>query len=376
MVIRCVKQLTSIGIMFAITFSLHSVFASDKVIFNPQSGQLMMPKVSVDLEHYTVEMQKTTREGFNFQLSHATLLPIDYRQEMRDFVVSLSLYANREKGGEFLIVPQNGQELLTDTGGIDGIPQMTYLQAIDATGREDLFYGSEKDDEATPASTTQSLLHLGLLAEKYHIEVLTTDYCSTQTKVMDSYQRNDANGFISFAANARDLNVIPRFPTPIHHENTIDIRFISQAKNFLYLIDSNHYETKHDFIQALAETNYDLMIVDIFHHDALYTKSELERLKVKKNGAKRLVIGYLSIGEAEDYRDYWQTDWRVNPPAWLDTENPDWAGNFKVKYWNAEWQAIIFGHEQSYVKKAIDSGFDGVYLDIIDAFEFFEAKSS
>ena len=35
---------------------------------------------------------------------------------------------------------------------------------------------------------------------------------------------------------------------------------------------------------------------------------------------------------------------------------------------------IIFGNDESYLHKIIDSGFDGVYLDIIDAFEFFEVK--
>lgn len=33
---------------------------------------------------------------------------------------------------------------------------------------------------------------------------------------------------------------------------------------------------------------------------------------------------------------------------------------------------IIYGNNNSYVKKILDAGFDGVYLDIIDAFEYFE----
>jgi cysteinyl-tRNA synthetase len=53
-------------------------------------------------------------------------------------------------------------------------------------------------------------------------------------------------------------------------------------------------------------------------------------------------------------------------------ENPEWEGNYKVKYWEKEWQDIIFGNEDSYLQKILDAGFDGVYLDIIDAFEYFE----
>lgn len=40
--------------------------------------------------------------------------------------------------------------------------------------------------------------------------------------------------------------------------------------------------------------------------------------------------------------------------------------------WDENWQAIIYGNDDSYLKKIIDAGFDGVYLDIIDAFEYFE----
>ena len=71
---------------------------------------------------------------------------------------------------------------------------------------------------------------------------------------------------------------------------------------------------------------------------------------------------------------YWQSSWNANKPSWIDKENPDWAGNFKVNYWQAEWQNIIFGNDNSYLKKILDAGFDGTYLDIIDGFEYFEEK--
>ena len=37
-----------------------------------------------------------------------------------------------------------------------------------------------------------------------------------------------------------------------------------------------------------------------------------------------------------------------------------------------QWQNIIYGNESSYLTKISDAGFDGVYLDIIDAFEYYE----
>lgn len=104
----------------------------------------------------------------------------------------------------------------------------------------------------------------------------------------------------------------------------------------------------------------------------IMVKFDFNQLKLKNNGGKRLIISYMSIGEAEDYRYYWSDTWKVGNPYWIEAENPDWEGNYKVKYWESEWQNIIYGNNDSYLKKIIDSNFDGAYLDIIDAFEYFE----
>jgi len=296
---------------------------------------------------------------------------IDYRQEMRDLVIDLANYS-KNLDNDFLIIPQNGQELVTDSGEGDGSPQTAYLDAFDATGRENLFYGYYEDDEETPPEDKQHMLDLCLLCEQFDVEVLTTDYCYTHNKMDNSYYLNEQNGFISFAASERDLNVIPDYPEAPYNENSDDILHISQAKNFLYLIDSENFETKQDFINAVSATNYDILIMDLYHNETSFDSLEIEQLKTKYNGGRRLVICYMSIGEAEDYRYYWQESWEDNSPGWLGPENPDWAGNYKVKYWVAGWQSIIFGNDDSYLKKILDAGFDGTYLDIIDGFEFFE----
>ena len=114
--------------------------------------------------------------------------------------------------------------------------------------------------------------------------------------------------------------------------------------------------------------------MDLFHFEKAYAASEIRGLKTKRNGGKRLVICYMSIGEAEDYRYYWSDAWKTGKPAWLAEENPHWKGNYIVKYWDPDWQKIITGNDGSYQKKILDAGFDGVYLDIIDAFEYFENK--
>jgi cysteinyl-tRNA synthetase len=56
----------------------------------------------------------------------------------------------------------------------------------------------------------------------------------------------------------------------------------------------------------------------------------------------------------------------------MKMENRQWKGNYKGDYWDPDWQAIILGGENAYLDKILAAGFDGVYLDIIDAFEYFE----
>lgn len=297
---------------------------------------------------------------------------VNYRNEMRSFVIGISQYA-KNQNPNFAIIPQNGIELVSENGEATGNPSLAYLNAIDANGQEDLFYGYDNDDAATPISTSGYLN--GFLAVSKHAgnKILAIDYCSTHSKMTSSYHQNTALGYISFAANQRNLNNIPDFPIPIINENNGVVATISQAQNFLYLINAENYLTKAQFINAVTATNYDMLIMDLYFNDGTaFTASEITQLKNKANGGKRIVISYMSIGEAEDYRSYWNPAWNSNKPAWLDAENPNWAGNYKVKYWNPEWQSIIYGNDTSYLKKILNAGFDGVYLDIIDAFEYYE----
>lgn len=105
-----------------------------------------------------------------------------------------------------------------------------------------------------------------------------------------------------------------------------------------------------------------------------WTGAELNAIRAGKAG--RRVVAYVSIGEAEDYRPYWQKSWDANKdgkpdaaaPKFLNIENPDWKGNYRVRYWQPEWQAIMLPA----VDKVAAQGFDGIYLDIVDAFEFYE----
>lgn len=135
-------------------------------------------------------------------------------------------------------------------------------------------------------------------------------------------------------------------------------------------------ESREAVVEKLRTCGRDVVVLDaVFSTDAGEWKpAELAVIRSGKKG--RRVVAYVSIGEAEDYRPYWQKSWDANgdgkpdagAPSFLDVENPDWKGNYKVRYWQPEWQKIMLPA----VDRVVAQGFDGIYLDIVDAFEFYE----
>ncbi|MBN2103597.1 endo alpha-1,4 polygalactosaminidase [bacterium] len=142
---------------------------------------------------------------------------------------------------------------------------------------------------------------------------------------------------------------------------------IPEISNFTYQLQNLDPVT-------VGKTGFDLVIMDYSSEgddESAYTADEIASLK-NSSGGQKIILSYLSIGEAEDYRFYWKKNWKPGNPDWLDEENPDWEGNYKVRYWNPVWQAIIY----SYLDRILSAGFDGVYLDIIDAYETYLHFSS
>jgi cysteinyl-tRNA synthetase len=138
-------------------------------------------------------------------------------------------------------------------------------------------------------------------------------------------------------------------------------------------------------LSALQASRFDLAVIDYSATGGAsgeFSPAAIEALKHSPPGRRRTVLAYMSIGEAESYRFYFDRSW-VDPrgrrtrsaPSWLARQNPDFPGNFKVRYWDPEWQRVIFGTAsgtgKSYLDRILDQGFDGVYLDLIDAFEHF-----
>ena len=150
-------------------------------------------------------------------------------------------------------------------------------------------------------------------------------------------------------------------------------------------------------VDALVDSHYDMLVLeptrtDWSSNDKYFdTQGMVARLKdsMSHDGAHRKwVLAYVDIGEAEDWRWYWtwSQGWDCQsprPPDWPDyilTCDPDgWAGNYPVAYWDPRWKdVVIYGENTgshpdrdytSAIDEAIRDGFDGIYLDWVEAFE-------
>ena len=284
--------------------------------------------------------------------------------KMQHFVIDISKYA-RSIDSTFIIIPQNGPELAFEKMNPGGKLKSDYVNAIDGIAVEDLFYNEK------PKVDTYRLSMLRKLKTKK--QIMLSDFMFQDDAIAAVKSQSDKEGFL-FYPRVKTNEMYREIPTDIPNENANDILKLSDAKNYLYLINPVDLRTKHLFIKAIQATNYDMITIDLFYNEKSLTAEDVAKLKTKANGGKRLIISYVNIGAAENWRYYWKRNWQLNDPVWLKKKYAGYDDEFYVQYWHEDWKKIIYGNPDSYVKKIIDAGFDGAFLDNVEAYYFLYNK--
>ena len=134
-------------------------------------------------------------------------------------------------------------------------------------------------------------------------------------------------------------------------------------------------DVSQDKIDKIAASPFDMVIIDssMFPDgkEIRLTRDQVESMKKKPDGSRRLVVAYFSAGECEDFRYYWKPEWNKKRPSWVSKVDKQWKGDYVVQYWQPEWQRIVYGTPDSLIDRIMDAGFDGISIDRVDAYYYF-----
>ncbi len=136
-------------------------------------------------------------------------------------------------------------------------------------------------------------------------------------------------------------------------------------------------------VKKIVNSQFDMVVVEPTRTDKetsnFNTKRMVRRIKNSDgsvDGVRKRVVAYVDIGEAEDWRWYWEDDWvaptedQYGDPDFLITPDPDgWSGNYPVAYWRDEWKDIMIYGKESMLNKVLNDTFDGIYMDWIEAYD-------
>ena len=215
-----------------------------------------------------------------------------YKERMRDFIKELRNNTNKEK----IIITQNGNELYFKNGKVDN----NFFNVTNGTTQESLYYGDVlRFNVPTSKGLKNELLELTIPIRKKGKPVFIINYGKGQKKRNFLKKEDAKTKFVSELLPSFNAN---KLYETIEDYNDEDINFLNEVKNFLCLLNPKDFSNIDEYYQALKNTNYDLLLIEVSHNNIFFTKEQIEELKIKHNGGKRIVIAYLSIGEAENYR--------------------------------------------------------------------------
>jgi cysteinyl-tRNA synthetase len=311
----------------------------------------------------------------------------NHRQYMREVVIALSDYCKKRRP-DFMMLARGGPELMIketreaewqqgrDPDGFAqgrysavGSPDGAYLAAIDGLLIDGLYYGHDRYDEPIRSDDSALLTPCAELMTRQGRRVFEIDYCKDPKHRADAAARAQKQHLIAYLDGDGDksLSRIPAAPPAT--ENAAHVTDLHGVKNFLPLLSSAGFGRRDQWFEALAGTNYDLLIIDPFWRGSSMTIQDVRALKFKRLGSQRLVFATLPVGYAAVDRFYWQAEWRVGNPDFMAAADPDNPGHFITNYWMDSWKKVL----GNYVTGLCDLGVDGILLDGLESYLYFEA---
>lgn len=299
---------------------------------------------------------------------------LDYKRDARFMIQNLTDYC-RIYNKNFGILLYNSPELTSNEGTLKGSLMNEFNNNIDGIIMAYPFFGFSKKGVASPDSIKSYVSNWSGFISKGNIQIYSTDIVENDAQTFEVNTSAVLLGYKPYCSYTSDFSDIPAYPASPVASNNDSIFAPQLARNYIYLKNPGSFNTKHEIIDSLSKVNYDLIILDYYFKNTYWTKQELDSLKIKPGGTRRIVYSYISLLQADDTRYYWSKSFLTNPPLWPGKTDSLDIRYHHVKYWDPDWQIQIFGNDDSYMRKIIRAGFDGILLDRIkEAYQYWEVK--
>ncbi|MSO92987.1 MAG: hypothetical protein EXQ86_06255 [Rhodospirillales bacterium] len=213
---------------------------------------------------------------------------VDYREEMRKLIQQIAAFT-RQTRRDFVVLPQGGLDLLSRKDEVDetkSSPARTYMRSIDGIMVEGLFNGRPPFSPEDLTEARGAWLRQADLAKRSGLKVFVIDTAGDPKAIDAFHKRSGERGFVGFAVANPDFQTleIPPYPPRPVGENALSILSLGNVKNFLYLSESSAFGRMDEFALAMHGTNYDMVVVDLFHGRDPLSKQAVATLKYKKAG--------------------------------------------------------------------------------------------
>lgn len=115
--------------------------------------------------------------------------------------------------------------------------------------------------------------------------------------------------------------------------------------------------------KLLSKSPFTYIVVD----PDLVPMTSDEVIQLRKEG--KIILAYLSVGQAEKSRHYWQSDWVPGSfPRFIDDSTSSKSSTrMNTRFWMPEWQSIL----RRYLQDLISYHYSGVVLDSVDTYQRF-----
>ncbi|WP_245835468.1 endo alpha-1,4 polygalactosaminidase [Thalassospira mesophila] len=304
----------------------------------------------------------------------------DFAEEMRKMVISLSRWTKAQRT-DFSIIAMDGLDLTTfiEPGLFvtksDAKPARNYIRALDGILVEAPNYGRDGYNKETGEGEVKYDRQYLERLSNTGMQFFMLDYTDKPENIRKARDKMKDLTPLYYAAPPPDMQLaaLAKVPATPYHENPFVVDDIHKARNFAMVVDSAPFGNKDAYVNALASTNYDILILDAFHRGMTpLSFDDIRKLRYKKIGTPRLLLAYIDIGTAQTYRYYWRSDWRAGSPDFISSASNTgrWGQENHVYYWDPQWQNIIFGNANSYVAGLMQMGFDGIVVDGIDDYRW------